>query len=74
MRRWVPVLVESEESHDTLKTEGAPRIGQRFVRLDDENLTVNNAVPIRLRVHAKTETMPDGWLEVVLHQPLRDQV
>src|SRR5580658_5584659 len=62
------------ESHDSCKTKGAPRIGQRLVRLDDEHLTINNAVPVRLRIHAQTEMAADDRLKIVLHQPLRDQV
>src|SRR3984893_3766495 len=56
-------------SDDTLETIGTPRVRQRFVRLDCQDLTVNNAP-----VCAKIETVADDRLEVVLHEPLLDQV
>src|ERR1700693_2975280 len=54
---------------DTLETIGAPRVRQRFVRLDCQNLTVN-----RTPVCAKIETVAEDRLEVVLHEPFLDQV
>src|SRR5262249_42408839 len=54
---------------DTLETIGIPRVGQRFVQLDRENLTVNSAP-----VCAKLETLAHDRLEIILHQPLLDQV
>src|ERR1700730_1495659 len=54
---------------DTLEIIGTPRVRQRFVRLDCQDLTVNNA-PVR----AKIETVVHDRLEVVLHEPLLDQV
>src|SRR6516165_8988784 len=69
MRRWVPVLVAVRvPSDDTLETIGRPRVGQRFVRLDCQDLTVDSAP-----VCAKIETVAHDRLEVVLHQPLLDQ-
>src|SRR3981081_2609685 len=56
-------------SDDTLETIGRPRIRQRFVRLDCLDLTVDSAP-----VCAKIETVADDRLEVVLHEPLLDQV
>src|ERR1700682_2517396 len=56
-------------SDDTLETKGRPRVRQRFIRLDCQDLTVNNAP-----VCAKIETVVHDRLEVVLHQPLLDQV
>src|SRR3981189_1742424 len=56
-------------SDDTLETIGTPRVRQRFVRLDCLDLTVNNAP-----VCAKIETVVHDRLEVVLHEPLLDQV
>src|ERR1700688_145727 len=56
-------------SDDTLETKGRPRVRQRSVRLDCQDLTVDNAP-----VCAKTETVVHDRLEVVLHQPLLDQV
>ncbi len=47
-----------------------PGVGQRLVRLDGEDLAVQHAAP----VSAKVETVTHDWLEVVLHQPLLDQV
>src|SRR5258708_40063883 len=47
-----------------------PGVGQRLVRLDGQDLAVQHAAP----VSAKVETVTDDWLEVVLHQPLLDQV
>src|SRR5579859_3288187 len=55
--------------HHTLETIGRPRVGQRLVRLDRHDLTLDSAP-----VGAKIETVVHGWLEVVLHQPLLDQV
>src|SRR6266436_7092193 len=56
-------------SDDTLETIGTPRVRQGFVRLDCLDLTVNNAP-----VCAQIETMVHDRLEVVLHEPLLDQV
>src|SRR6201997_3648236 len=56
-------------SDDTLQIIGRPRVRQRFVRLDFQDLTVDSAP-----VCAKIETVAHDGLEVVLHQPLRDQV
>src|SRR5207248_10431329 len=56
-------------SDDTLETIGGPRVRQRFVRLDCQDLTVDSAP-----VCAKIETVVHDRLEVVLHQPLLDQV
>src|SRR5713226_4816253 len=56
-------------SDDTLETIGTPRIRQRFVRLDCQDLTVDSAP-----VCAKIETVVHDRLEVVLHEPLLDQV
>src|SRR3982074_3824512 len=70
MRRWVPVLVWGESpGHHTLEPIGRPRVRQRFVRLDCQDLTVDSAP-----VCAKIEAVVDDRLEVVLHQPLLDQV
>src|SRR5271166_3917323 len=56
-------------SDDTLETIGRPRVRQHFVRLDCQDLTVDSAP-----VCAKIETVVDDRLEIVLHQPLLDQV
>src|SRR5580700_5527604 len=56
-------------SDDTLETIGGPRVRQRFVPLDCHYLTVDSAP-----VCAKIETVVHDRLEVVLHQPLLDQV
>src|SRR6266496_2927402 len=56
-------------SDDTFETKGIPRVRQRFVRLDCQDLTVNNAPAC-----AKIETVAHDRLEVVLHEPLLDQV
>src|ERR1700730_15264495 len=56
-------------SGDTLETLGPPRVRQRFVRLDCQGLTVDSAP-----VCAKIETVVHDGLEVVLHEPLLDQV
>src|SRR6476660_1554350 len=54
---------------DTLETIGRPRVRQRFVRLDGHDLTVDSA-PVR----AKIEPVVHHGLEIVLNQPLLDQV
>src|SRR6267143_1984508 len=54
---------------DTLETIGRPRVRQRFVRLDCQDLTVDSAP-----VCAKIETVVHDRLEVVLHEPLLDEV
>ena len=54
---------------DALETHCAPRVRQRFVRLDGQDLTVDGAP-----VSAKIETVAHDSLEVVLHEPLLDQV
>src|SRR5437763_1304009 len=54
---------------DALETIGRPRVRQRFVRLDRQDLTVNSAP-----VCAKIEAVTHDRLEIVLHQPLLDQV
>src|SRR5215216_2390852 len=70
MRRWVPVLVGVKSpSDDALETIGRPRVRQPFVRLDCQDLTIDSAP-----VCAKMETVVHERLEVVLHQPLLDQV
>src|SRR5262245_51874840 len=56
-------------SDDALETIGTPRVGQRFVRLDGQDLTVDSAP-----VCAKIETVAHDRREVVLHEPLLDQV
>src|SRR5882724_3092118 len=56
-------------SDDTLETIGRPRVRERLVWLDREDLTVHRAP-----VCAKIETVVHDRLEVVLHQPLLDQV
>src|ERR1700738_1775911 len=56
-------------SDDTLETIGPPRVRQRFVRLDGLDLAVNSAP-----VCAKIEAVAHDRLEVVLHEPLLDQV
>src|SRR5580700_7434196 len=56
-------------SDDTLETIGRPRVRQRFVRLDCHYLTVDSAP-----VCAKIETVVHDRLEVVLHEPLLDQM
>src|SRR5713226_6459559 len=56
-------------SDDTLETIGRPRVRQRFVRLHRQDLTVDSAP-----VCAKIETVVHDRLEIVLHQPLLDQV
>src|SRR5207244_652438 len=54
---------------DTLETIGLPRVGQCFVRLECHHPTGNTAP-----VCAKIETVAHNRREVVLHQPLLDQV
>src|SRR5258708_28117650 len=54
---------------DTLETIGRPCVGQRFVRLDGPDLTVDGAP-----ICAKIEPVAHDRLEVVFHQPLLDQV
>src|SRR3981189_2852934 len=49
-------------SDDTLETIGTPRVRHRFVRLDCQDLTVNNAP-----VCAKIESVAHDRLERVLH-------
>jgi hypothetical protein len=56
-------------SDDTLETIGRLQIGQRFVRLDFQELTVDSA-----SVGAKIETVVHDRREVVLHEPLLDEV
>src|SRR6266446_6978598 len=56
-------------SDDTLQTIGRPRVRQRFVRLHCHDLTVDSAP-----VCAKIETVVHDRLEIVLHQPLLNQV
>src|SRR5580698_961775 len=62
------------ESHRALQAQRPPRIRKSLVWFDDNNPTVDDAIPVRLRVHAKTEMVTDLGLEVVLHQPLFDQM
>src|SRR5260370_31789845 len=56
-------------SDDTLETIRRPRVRQRFVLLDCQDLTVDSAP-----VCAKIATVVHDGLEIVLHQPLLDQV
>src|SRR5258707_156069 len=55
-------------SDDTLETIGRPRVRQRFVRLDCQDLTVDSAP-----VCAKIETVVHDRLEIVFHQPLLNE-
>src|SRR6202000_2683488 len=59
---------------DALKAIGYPRVRQRLIWLDDMDLTVDNDVHVRFGSSLKIEAMAYNWLEVVLHQPLLDQV
>src|SRR5260221_13632136 len=54
---------------DPLETHCPPCVRQRFVRLDGQDLTADGAP-----VSAKIETVVHDRLEVVLHEPLLDQV
>src|SRR5689334_23955284 len=54
---------------DAFETKGVPRVRQYLVQLDCTNLTVDGTP-----VSAEIEPMADGRFEVVLHQPLLDQV
>src|SRR5271154_3960550 len=54
---------------DAPQTKSVPRVGQRFVRLDRQHLTVDSTP-----VAAKIETVVHLGLEVVFHEPLLDQV
>jgi hypothetical protein len=54
---------------DALQAVRVPRIGQRLVRLDRLDLAVDGAP-----VGAKIEFVADERLEIVLHQPLLDQM
>src|ERR1700676_363249 len=56
-------------SDDTLETIGTPRVRQRFVRLDCPHVAANSPP-----IGAKIERVPHDRLEVVLHEPLLDQV
>src|SRR5690349_17435866 len=56
-------------SDDALETIGRPCVRQRFVRLHCKDLTVNSAP-----VCAQIETVVHDRFEIVLHQPLLDQV
>src|SRR5215469_13095427 len=71
-------LGRQRQRNDALDREigfaGIPSVRQRFVRLDHQDLTVDDAVPTGLGRRSKAETMAYGGLEVVLHQPLLDQV
>src|SRR5215471_12735696 len=55
--------------NDTFQIIGLPLVRQRFVRFDCQDLTVDSAP-----VCAKIETAAHDRLEVVLHEPLLDQV
>src|SRR3984893_16738773 len=55
--------------HHTLETIGRPRVRQRFVRLDCQDLTVDSAP-----VCTKIETVTHDWLEIVLYEPPLDPV
>src|SRR5262245_20831120 len=57
------------ETVDCPVVRGVPGVGQRFVRLDCQNLTLDGAP-----VCAKIETVVHDRSEVVLHEPLLDQV
>src|SRR4030088_2968973 len=61
-------------SDDTLETIGRPRVRQRFVRLDYQDLTGHTDVQVRLRITAEIEAVTHDWREVVLHEPVLDQL
>jgi hypothetical protein len=77
MRRWVPVLVGVSVKVTTplqivgrIVVRNVPCVGQRFVRLDGEDLAVQHATPLSMKIEPVTHSR----LEVVLHEPLLDQV
>src|SRR3712207_4106236 len=55
--------------HHAVETHRRPRVRQLFVRLDLEDLAIDSTP-----VTAKVEAMVNDRLEVVLHEPLLDQV
>src|ERR1700722_6816987 len=60
--------------HDALEIEGRPCIGQRLVRLDDQDLTIDDDVHVRFGGPAQIEAMTHERVEIVLHEPLLDQM
>src|SRR5437763_16391454 len=52
------------------RARGAPAVRQALVRLDDEDLAIGGAVPVRIGLRAEVELVADDRLEIVLHQPL----
>jgi hypothetical protein len=77
MRRWLPVGVGVSVKGDhalqivsCIVVRKIPSVGQRLVRLDGENLAVQHAAPFA----AQIEPVTDDRREVILHQPLLDQV
>src|SRR5262249_45404788 len=69
--RW-----RERKSHHAFQIEGRvivrkiPSVGQCSVRLDGEDLAVQHAAPVA----AQIEAVAHGWLEVVLDEPLFNQV
>src|SRR5579883_604715 len=59
---------------DPVYIEGRPRVGQRLVRLDDQNLTIDHEVEVGSRRSLKIEAVTDNRLEIVLHEPFLDQM
>src|ERR1700734_3297024 len=54
---------DEREGDGGFQTQRAPGIRQRPVRLHDEDPTVDDAVPVGLRVHAKAEAVTHRRLE-----------
>ena len=51
----------------------APAIGELLVGFDDQDFTLDDAIPIGHGGGAKTKSMAHRRLEVVIHQPFLDQ-
>ena len=44
------------------------------ILFDGEDLAIDDAVPIAIGLRAQIEAVPHGGLEIVLHQPFREQM
>src|SRR5665213_80169 len=58
---------------DAVEPERAPTVGERLAGIDGDDLAVDDAVPVRHRVHAQLEGVTGDGLKVILHQPLLDE-
>src|SRR5689334_5798160 len=62
------------EGHDGIGAESLPRVGQRSIGVDFEDFAVDDDLHVWLRLALELEAVADLWSEIVLHEPLLEQM